>query len=247
MNNQDFKRHIAYEVLVILALLSLLLFVCRLWPILLLVILGIFAAAIRLLFLANTKVKAIPPQAPLLLPPGQPAEQPHQADTFSQIQFAVIEQVTASYPEARWVWKTPGARSQLLDHGEARILLNRAGGYREAIVRAADPAAVKLTFCGAPTPPETAPTPSDSEDDTEPAPEVPVNYEYLAFEWVDANVVALNERCNECIAQGRTSLLLEAAELPHRNSWPDLCQELKRNGIEDCCCTDDGIQINLKQ
>lgn len=37
MQNKEFKRHIAYEVLTILGTLALLLFVCRLWPILLLV------------------------------------------------------------------------------------------------------------------------------------------------------------------------------------------------------------------
>ena len=51
MNKKEFKRHLAYEALVILGVLALLLFICRLWPILLLVILGIFIAALRLLFL----------------------------------------------------------------------------------------------------------------------------------------------------------------------------------------------------
>lgn len=38
MNNKDRKRQIAYEVLMILGLLALLTFICRLWPILLLII-----------------------------------------------------------------------------------------------------------------------------------------------------------------------------------------------------------------
>ena len=42
MTNKEWKRHMAYEALVILGMLALLLYVCRLWPILLLVILGIF-------------------------------------------------------------------------------------------------------------------------------------------------------------------------------------------------------------
>ena len=41
MNNKDRKRQIAYEVLMILVSLALLTFICRLWPILLLIILGI--------------------------------------------------------------------------------------------------------------------------------------------------------------------------------------------------------------
>lgn len=61
MRNKDFKRHIAYEALVIMGILALLLFICRLWPILLLVILGILIAVIRLLFLSQRKVAAIEP------------------------------------------------------------------------------------------------------------------------------------------------------------------------------------------
>lgn len=48
MNDKNRQRHIAYEVLVILGQLALLTYITRLWPILLLVILGIFVAAYRL-------------------------------------------------------------------------------------------------------------------------------------------------------------------------------------------------------
>lgn len=65
MNNKDRKRQIAYEVLMILGSLALLTFICRLWPILLLIILGIFVAAIRLLFLSGNRVDPVEPQ-PLL-------------------------------------------------------------------------------------------------------------------------------------------------------------------------------------
>ena len=52
MTKKEWQRRMVYEALVILGMLALLLFVCRLWPILLLVILGIFAAALRLVFLS---------------------------------------------------------------------------------------------------------------------------------------------------------------------------------------------------
>lgn len=57
MNKKDQKRHMAYEALVLLGMLALLTFICRLWPILLLIILGIFAAVIRLLFLSSRKIE----------------------------------------------------------------------------------------------------------------------------------------------------------------------------------------------
>ena len=84
----------------------------------------------------------------------------------------------------------------------------------------------------------------EAEDPSEPpAP----NYGLLAFEWVENHAVELNERCNECIAQKQDFLLLTHSELPERDSWLDICQELSRNGMENCECTEEGIQINLTQ
>lgn len=62
MTNKDWQRHMAYEALVMLGALALLLFMCRLWPILLLVILGIFVAMLRLLFLSSPKVQSAQPE-----------------------------------------------------------------------------------------------------------------------------------------------------------------------------------------
>lgn len=105
MQNKEFKRHIAYEVLTILGTLALLLFVCRLWPILLLVILGIFIAAMRLLFLSTRKVENIPPLLPAARP--EPTDQDIRDMAFGSMQRRITELVTADFPNARWVWKTP--------------------------------------------------------------------------------------------------------------------------------------------
>ena len=107
MQNKEFKRHIAYEVLTILGTLALLLFVCRLWPILLLVILGIFIAAMRLLFLSARKAENIPPLLPAARP--EPTDQDIRDMAFGSMQRRITELVTADFPNARWVWKTPNA------------------------------------------------------------------------------------------------------------------------------------------
>lgn len=244
MSKKDFKRHLAYEVLVILGVLALLLFICRLWPILLLVILGIFAAAIRLLFLSARKVEIIEPlPSP---PPMEPTEKDVQNMAYAVMQRRVTELVLSEYPEARWVWKTPRAKERILSGEEVHILLNRAGGYREARVLLQNLQVCGLEFQGIPDFPDAE---VSEPEETKPREEVPQtqNYEYLAYEWVDAHAVELNERCNERIAQGFTSLLLLADELPVQESWPDICRELSRNGMENCECTDAGIQINLTQ
>ncbi len=94
MQNKEFKRHIAYEVLTILGTLALLLFVCRLWPILLLVILGIFIAAMRLLFLSARKVENIPPLLPAARP--EPTDQDIRDMAFGSMQRRITELVTAN-------------------------------------------------------------------------------------------------------------------------------------------------------
>ena len=65
MNNKEFQRRAAYEALILLLILALLLFITRLWPILLLVILGIFIGALRLLFLSSQTVQSDQPLPPL--------------------------------------------------------------------------------------------------------------------------------------------------------------------------------------
>lgn len=114
MQNKEFKRHIAYEVLTILGTLALLLFVCRLWPILLLVILGIFIAAMRLLFLSARKAENIPPLLPAARP--EPTDQDIRDMAFGSMQRRITELVTADFPNARWVWKTPNAMRNIA-HG----------------------------------------------------------------------------------------------------------------------------------
>ena len=275
MNDKDYKRHLAHDALMILIALAIFLFICRLWPILLLVILGIFIAALRLAFLASTKVDPIEPVVPLPASvPRRPTERDVQELAFGLIQERVTELVKEQYPQARWVWKSAQAKSRILAGEEVSILLNRAGGYREAVVQIRNLQVTGLRYLQAaieekpvleiperdeedtPDCPDVSETEkSDSQkfalDETvgseaEESPSLP-NYELLAFEWVEAHAVDLNERCNECIAQGLTVCLISAEELPESESWQAICNELGHNGIDDCVPTDAGIEINLTQ
>ena len=51
MNNKERNYRIAYEALMILAAIALLSFICRLWPIIILALVGTIAAALPLLLL----------------------------------------------------------------------------------------------------------------------------------------------------------------------------------------------------
>ena len=101
MNNKDRKRQIAYEVLMILGSLALLTFICRLWPILLLIILGIFVAAIRLLFLSGNRVDQVEPQPLLPAPIPAPTESDLRKLAHSLITSRITTLVLNEYPNAR--------------------------------------------------------------------------------------------------------------------------------------------------
>ena len=142
---KDWKRHIAYEVLVILVMLTVLMFICRLWPIIFLLIIGIFITALRLLFLSPKRVEVVEPlPLPALPEPKEPTEKDVRDIAYSVILRRITELVTASYPEARWVWEAPNTR-QLIELGEdVFILLNRAGGFRRAHVVIQNPKEFKF-------------------------------------------------------------------------------------------------------
>lgn len=241
MNNKDRKRHIAYEVLVILGMLALLTFICRLWPILLLIILGIFVAAIRLLFLSSKRVEVIEPLPLLPAPVPAPTEKDLQALAYSLILKRVTAIVLAEYPDARWVWEAPNA-PKLIELGEdVYILLNKAGGYRRAKVVIQNLQVIGLQYQEVPV------TTDDTEDEMDDTPVDPPkdNYELIAFEWAESHIFELNTRCNDAIGKGLTEIILTADELPVRESWPDVCRELMRADLEDVECVPEGIKINL--
>lgn len=256
MNQKEFKRRIAYEVLILLGMLALLTFICRLWPILLLIILGIFIAAIRLLFLSSKKVEVIEPMPQAPEPVKEPTEHDVRELAYAVILKRITELITDEYPEARWVWENPNAKKCIQNGEEVYVLLNRAGGYRRAKVVIANLQVLGIKYCSAEEedPPEIQGPDteepeetdvSESPEESEPEEERPVNYELLAYEWTEAHIVELNARCNEAIAEEKESVLLTAEELPVKESWPDICNELIRAGLENAVCQDAGIQINL--
>lgn len=232
MNRKNYKKHIAYELLVVLGMSAILLFICRLWPLLILALLGMLGAAAWLI-LAN--LNAEEPEKPCALLPSH-----EQNEALGRIQAQISGMVREEHPNARWIWKTPNAKALVCSGEDASILLNRAGGYREAVVHMSNGEVESVEYL-LPQELQNAEAADEPEmDDSE-----PLNYELVAFEWVDANVMALNERCNEGIAHGLDNILLEPAELPGRESWPEICRELERNDMDGCQCEDGGIRISL--
>ena len=220
-------------------------FICRLWPILLLIILGIFAAVIRLLFLSSRKIEVIVPLPLLPEPVKEATEKDVRVLAYSVILRRVTELVLSEYPEARWVWEAPNAEKLIRENQEVFILLNRAGGYRRAKVVIRNLQVVEIDY-NPQTEEDAALEPENNVPESDEEPEVQ-NYELLAFEWADAHIFELNARCNEAIGENLSELILLAEELPVRESWADICRELIRAGLTDVQCVPEGIKINLTQ
>lgn len=253
MNDKNFKRHMAYEALVVLGLLALLTYMTRLWPILLLIILGIFIATLRLLFLSCKKVEPVKPTLALPPPSAPPTETDMQSIAYAIIQRRVTQILRDRFPEVRWIWENPKAKEDIMIGNPVYVLLNRAGGYRRGRVVIQNLMVMGVVFeeekpkadPPAPNPgPAPGPTPPPEKDDEEEAPE---NFGLIAFQWVEAHVMELNDRCNEAIAEGLSEYLIPADDLPVTESWEEICNELVRNDFHDARCCDDGIIIYFEQ
>lgn len=242
MNQKDWKRSYAGEVMTVLGMLVLLALICRLWPLLLLFLLGIFAAALRLLFLGLNQKEPLEPLPFLPEPVKEPTERDVSEMAYAVILRQITELVLSRYPQARWVWEAPNARMLLEQGEEVCILLNRAGGYRRARVIMDHFQVAGLAYCPWELM-ESSPRQTGADICAEELEEE--NYELLAFEWVEAHILELNERCNEAIGRGVEEWILMADELPVCESWPDICRELTRSGLEDVSCIPEGLKIRL--
>ena len=248
--NKDFVKRMTHEALIVLGLLAFFTFMFRLWPLLILVIFCILLGAIRLLFL-KVKEQATVQQAEEVKeePKRAPTERDVRDLAYSVILTRISELVSSEYPTAKWVWEKPNAR-KLIDSGEdVFILLSGAGGYRKAKVKIQNLQVTGLDYVTAelPAKPE-AETEAEDEDDAEEVSEpIPVNYGLIAFEWVEAHIMELNVKINDAIAQGQEEYLIPEEELPTKESYAAIIEELGRQDIENAVEDPHGIKIEFKQ
>lgn len=249
--DKNFKGRIAFEVIIILGALVLFCLIVRLWPLVFLVIPGILIAAIRLLSLSSKKNAEIPPQSADMPIPKRPEnEQDVVRIAFGVLQLRVTEAVISRYPDARWVWGVPNSIDRFANNLPLTILLNKSGGYGRAEVQTNCLRFAGLVFPSLESPkPDVPPREADNEGDPDSeymtGGNQAVDYALIAFQWVEANLLTINSRCNEAIAEKRTTILIPACELPHQDSWPGVCSELMRNEFIDAEVQPDGISVEL--
>jgi len=146
MKDKEFKKNLAYEVIIFLGLMALLMFITRIWAILFLIILGIFIAALRLLFKRTEKVEIIEPTVEAAPLPKPETEKDILRRAYGLIQQRITEELGSLHPSARWQWQTSNAMARIEKDEPVAIILNGAGGYRKALVNVHNLAFKGLVF-----------------------------------------------------------------------------------------------------
>jgi len=248
---KSFKGRIAFEVLIILGALMLFCLITRLWPLVFLVVPFILIAALRTLFLSAKKETATQAPTPMpAAPPHTDTEDGVVRIAFGVLQRRVTEQVTSRHPSARWVWEASDTIGRFTEGLPLVILLNRAGGYRRAIVQTHNLQFRAIAYESAePAAPDEPPPEFDADGDCgvegAPGSGETIDYALIAFQWVEANLLALNGRCNDAIAEGHTTMLIPGSDLPHPDSWLAVCDELTRSGFACADVQGTGISVTL--
>ena len=248
--NKDFTRRMTHEALIILGVLAFFTFMFRLWPLLVLVIFCIIGGAIRLLFLKAKGETVKQTENKTDEPERAPTERDVRDLAYSVILTRISELVSSEYPTAKWVWEKPNARKLIESGEEVFILLNGAGGYRKAKVRIQNLQVAGIDYVTAELPPKPQ-VENEAEEDDDEAEEVsepiPVNYGLVAFEWVEAHIMELNVKINDAIALGQEEYLIPEEELPTKESYAAIIEELGRQDIENAAEDPHGIKIEFKQ
>lgn len=241
----DKKKHLLHDILTVIMLLAVLLTIVRLWPLLLLLLIGLIAYALWVLFhVARQPVKTEP--VPLLMLPAPVTEQSLLSAAFGLLQRKITEQVVIRYPDARWVWGASNTFDQFAAGQPLTILLNSAGGYQKATVWVKDLQFAGLVYTSVSGSSAGHSGDQTSEPEEPPAEQKEVDYGLLSFEWVEANMQRLNALNNEAVAAGQDGFRISAEELPHGDSWPTLCAELVRNGFTAAEPMADGIHVKIR-
>lgn len=228
-------KQIIFENMLFAAILAALFFMFRFWIGVLLAFIGLIGLLVALFVLAVKQRRAKPAST------AASAEKSEEnADRYAAILNRITALVRSDHSKANWVWAQPDTQKRLAAEKDVFILLSGAGGYARAKVVMEDGNVIALEYpqrCSDVPQPESAVRVPETKREE--------NYDLVAFEWMEAHIQDLNERCNDMLGQGKRELLLRAEELPVQASWVSICRELKRNDLPEAECVPGGIKIKL--
>ena len=226
------------DIAIVLGVSCLVLYMFRLWPLVLAVLLvGGGVLLKRVLFPKNVvQEKQETMQQPI------PTIYDDQDVLDKKYEFAIEKiscLVAKEYPNAKWIWESANWKEFFQKDEEVYIRLNKDGDYKRARIAIQDGFVTTMEILIEEQPIEEAPKPIPASSQDESV--------RIAFEWVEDHLLELNERCNEIIGQGKNELVLLASELPEEKCWENICKELIKAGLEQInILPGEGIQILLK-
>ena len=213
----------------IVSAFALIAFALRAWPILLLLLAVLIIAGLYWCWLwIFEKQTPIHNSLPALPKPQSP---------YHQLCQAVNKEILRIFPDAKWIWLTPCPMAAMWDNDFLAVRLYGASGYHRAVVHLVDGAFHRLQVtANKRTPPATSAV-QDTPTSTD--------YSLMAYQWVESQIVFLNESCNNAIAEKRDSLYLAPECLPDAQSWPDISKVLDGQGFANEV-TENGILLHLQ-
>ena len=226
------------DIAIVLGVSCLVLYMFRLWPLVLAVLLvGGGVLLKRVLFPKN-----VVQEQQETMQQSIPTIYDDQDILDKKYEFA-IEKISCliekEYPNAKWIWKSVNWKEFFQKDEDVYIRLNKDGDYKRARIAIQDGFVTTMEILIEEQPIEEAPKPIPASSQDESV--------RIAFEWVEEHLLELNERCNEIIGQGKNELVLLASELPDEKCWGDICKELIKAGLEQInILPGEGIQILLK-
>jgi len=240
---QNKKPQTAHDALILTGVILMLCVVTRLWPLILLILVALIAAAILLLYQSlqrqrmAERMPALPPASAIPSPAGM------LETAFAMLERAITREVLRDYPQARWIWETPHPIRRMEDNGPLFILLNRAGGYRRAEVLLENRQLLRLQYDGMGECSTAQPEPVIHLCGVPEPEEERIDYSLAAMEWVEEHICYINERCNEAIAREENTFLIPSDKLPEPAAWEDIRQTLLRHEFSDVEIMEEGILI----
>ena len=242
MNDNVAKKQMLRNAQTILCVIIAVSYLFRFWICIIPAAVGVLVTSVMLWYVKVCEHRKPKETEPLFALPKPKTQKDIQNEKFSLIQQQISEAVSAEYPLAKWVWEAPNTRKKIEEGEPVYILLNRAGGYCRAEVKYQGFTVTKVIFMSVPD--KRTDTPTDT-----PTPDTPKteNYQLVAFEWVEENALELNNRINEAIGRDEQEMLIKVEELTVKESWSDVCSELKSAGIDNAEIVSDGITVKFTQ
>lgn len=213
----------------IVSAFALIAFALRAWPILLLLLVVLTGVGLCWCWLWIFEEQTPTHNSPPTLPKPQ--------SPYHQLCQAVNKEILRIFPDAKLVWLTPCPMAAMWESGPLSVQLQVADGFKKASVYLKDGVFGHLQV-------ETNASPFSVTKAKE-EPDTSADYSLMAYQWVESQIVFLNESCNNAIAEKQDSLYLTAEYLPDAQSWPDIAKVLDEQGFTNEI-TENGILLHLQ-